>query len=391
MGSYPLASTTWDQAEYAAMDRVIASGMFSMGENVAEFERVFANYLSARYSVMVNSGSSANLLMVAALFYREHGRLQRGDEVIVPAVSWSTTYYPLHQYGLKLKFVDIDAQTLNYDLAQLAEAVTDRTRLVMAVNLLGNPNDFAAIESIVGGKDIILLEDNCESMGAVYQGRQAGTFGLMGSFSAFFSHHISTMEGGMVTTDDEELYHILLSLRAHGWTRNLPKHNKVCGAKSDVAFEESYRFVLPGYNVRPLELSGALGIEQLKKLPGFVRARRENAATFQALMQDQPHFQIQTEIGDSSWFGFSLVVRESAPFTRQDVILALESKGIECRPIVAGNFANNEVMRWMDHSIHGELNNADHIDSNGLFIGNHHYPLDRELALLADALAQWRG
>lgn len=390
MGSYPLASTTWDKLEYAAMDRVIASGMFSMGENVAEFERVLANYLSAKYSVMVNSGSSANLLMVAALFYREHGRLQRGDEVIVPAVSWSTTYYPLHQYGLKLKFVDIDARTLNYDLAQLAEAVTDRTRLIMAVNLLGNPNDFAAIESIVGGKDIVLLEDNCESMGAIYQGRQAGTFGLMGSFSAFFSHHISTMEGGMIATDDEELYHILLSLRAHGWTRNLPKHNKVCGTKSDVAFEESYRFVLPGYNVRPLELSGALGIEQLKKLPGFVRARRENAAKFLALMKDQPHFQIQAEVGESSWFGFCLVVRENAPFARQDVILALENNGIECRPIVAGNFANNDVMRWMDHSIHGELKNADHIDRNGLFIGNHHYPLDREFALLADALGKWR-
>lgn len=391
MGSYPLASTTWDQSEYDAMNRVIGSGMFTMGKNVAEFERAFANYLSTKYCVMVNSGSSANLLMVAALFYREHGRPKRGDEVIVPAVSWSTTYYPLHQYGLKLKFVDIDMQTLNYDLEQLAEAVGERTRLIMAVNLLGNPNDFAAIEKIVGGRDIVLLEDNCESMGAVFRGRQAGTFGLMGSFSSFFSHHISTMEGGMIVTGDEELYHILLSLRAHGWTRNLPRHNKVCGTKSDVAFEESYRFVLPGYNVRPLELSGALGIEQLRKLPGFVGARRENAAKFQGLMQRQPHFQIQTETGESSWFGFSLVVRKDAPFSRSDVIHAMEKCGIEYRPIVAGNFANNDVMRWMDHSIHGELKNADHIDKNGLFIGNHHYPLDKEFALLDAALADWRA
>ncbi len=391
MGGYPLASSTWDKSEYEAMNKVIASGMFSMGEKVAEFESDFAKYLATKYCVMVNSGSSANLLMVAALFYREHGRLHRGDEVIVPAVSWSTTYYPLHQYGLKLKFVDIDARTLNYDLTQLAAAVSDQTRLIMAVNLLGNPNDFAAIEAIIAGRNIILIEDNCESLGAIYQGRQAGTFGLMGSFSAFFSHHISTMEGGMVVTSDEELYHIMLSMRAHGWTRNLPKHNKVCGTKSDVAFDESWRFVLPGYNLRPLELSGALGIEQLRKLPGFVKARRENAKKYRELMRDQTYFQTQLETGESSWFGFSLVVKENAPFGRQEVIQVLEENGIETRPIVAGNFVNNDVMRWLDYSIHGELKNADHIDRNGLFIGNHHYALDGEFDLLTDALKKWRS
>lgn len=387
MSNYSLASTTWDEAEYEAMQKVIASGMFSMGERVAQFERAFADYLNVKYSVMVNSGSSANLLMVAALFYREKDALKRGDEVIVPAVSWSTTYYPLHQYGLKLKFVDIDPETLNYDLAQLAEAVTDQTRMIMAVNLLGNPNDFGAIKKIIGPRDIILLEDNCESMGAIYQGQQAGTFGLMGSFSTFFSHHISTMEGGIIATDDEELYHILLSLRAHGWTRNLPKHNKVCGTKSDVAFEESFRFVLPGYNVRPLELSGAIGLEQLKKLPGLVQARRDNALAFQALMADYPHFQIQKEVEQSSWFGFSLVVKRDAPFTRKDVIRKLEDHQIEYRPIVTGNFAKNEVVRWFDYSVHGELVNADYIDKNGLFVGNHHYALKEQLEIFASSLA----
>lgn len=386
MSNYNLASTTWDEAEYQAMQRVIASGMFTMGEHVAQFERTFASYLNAKYCVMVNSGSSANLLMVAALFYRENGALERGDEVIVPAVSWSTTYYPLYQYGLKLKFVDVDAETLNYDLDQLADAVSDQTRLIMAVNLLGNPNDFSEINKIIGSKDIILLEDNCESMGATYQGQQAGTFGLMGSFSTFFSHHMSTMEGGMIVTDDEELYHVLLSLRAHGWTRNLPKHNKVCGTKSDMAFEESFRFVLPGYNVRPLELSGAIGIEQLKKLPNFVRERRDNAKAFQAIMSEIPYFQIQKEIGESSWFGFSLVVNAEAPFGRQDVVRLLEEQQIECRPIVSGNFAKKEVVKWFDYSIHGELKNAEFIDKNGLFVGNHHFSLRHQFDLLANIL-----
>jgi len=222
---YPLATTTWDHKELEAIQSVIASGMYSMGPRVAEFEKQFAGYVGSRYCIMANSGSSANLLMVAALRFRKDKPLLPGAEIIVPAVSWSTTYHPLQQYGLKLKFVDVDARTLNYDLDALEAAVGGQTRAIMVVNLLGNPNDFDRIARIVGGRDIVVIEDNCESLGARLGGRQAGTFGAMGSYSAFFSHHISTMEGGMVVTDDEELYHIMLSVRAHGWTRNLPKHN----------------------------------------------------------------------------------------------------------------------------------------------------------------------
>ena len=224
---FPLATATWGQEEQDAMQRVIASGMYTMEANVQAFERDFAQYVGSKHCVMVNSGSSAILLMVAALFYTQNAKLKlkRRDEVIVPAVSWSTTYYPLYQYGLKIKFVDIDLHTLNYDLDQLERAVTDKTRAIMAVNLLGNPNDFARIQSIIGNRDTVLIEDNCESMGAKFQGKHTGTFGVMGGYSSFFSHHISTMEGGLIVTDDEELYQILLSLRAHGWTRNLPKHN----------------------------------------------------------------------------------------------------------------------------------------------------------------------
>ncbi len=226
---FPLATSSWGDEEYAAMQAVIASGHFTMGEKVAAFERDFARFTGSKHCVMVNSGSSANLLMIAALCYTKNDKLllKRGDEVIVPAVSWPTTYYPLHQYGLKLKFVDIDPETLNYDLQALASAIGPRTRAIMVVNLLGNPNDFDAIRNMIAGRDIVLMEDNCESMGATFGGKQTGTFGVVGSFSSFFSHHISTMEGGMVVTDDEELYHLMLSLRAHGWTRNLPKHNHV--------------------------------------------------------------------------------------------------------------------------------------------------------------------
>jgi CDP-4-dehydro-6-deoxyglucose reductase, E1 len=382
---YPLATSSWDRAEHDALNRVIASDMFSMGAEVRAFEDQFARQFGAAHAIMVNSGSSANLLMTAALFFTSNPglRLERGDEIIVPAISWSTTYFPLAQYGLRLKFVDIDLTTLNYDLTALAGAVSDKTRAIMVVNLLGNPNDFDAIEAITAGRNIVMIEDNCESMGATFNGKQAGTFGVMGSYSAFFSHHISTMEGGIVVTDDEELYHVMLSLRAHGWTRNLPKFNHVTGEKSDDPFEESFRFVLPGYNLRPLEMSGALGIEQLKKLPGLIEGRRVNGAMLQARLGNHPKFMIQREIGNSSWFGFSLVLRPDAGLTRADLVRQLGAAGFECRPIVAGNFTTNEVMKYIDHEVHDTLRNADHIDAHGLFIGNHHYPIPEAIDALA--------
>lgn len=381
---FPLATASWGQEEIAAMQRVIDSGMFSMGANVGAFERDFAAYIGSQHCVMVNSGSSANLLMVAALFYTRNPKLKlkRGDEVIVPAVSWSTTYYPLYQYGLKIKFVDIDLNTLNYDLDQLESAVTEKTRVIMAVNLLGNPNDFGRIGQIIGDREIVLIEDNCESMGARYNGQMAGTFGVMGTFSSFFSHHISTMEGGLIVTDDEELYQILLSLRAHGWTRNLPKQNLVCSDKSDDPFEESFRFVLPGYNVRPLELEGALGVEQVKRLPHMVEERRKNGKLLQAALSQHPNLAIQQEIGESSWFGFSLVIRPGSSLTRKELVVKLNELGFECRPIVAGNFAKNEVVKYFDSEEHGALKNAEHIDQNGLFVGNHHYPIGDAIAAL---------
>ena len=383
---YPLASPSWDEKEYDAMQRVIASGMFSMGKEVRSFEKRFAQYFGKKYAIMVNSGSSANLVMIAALFFRSDNPLRRGDEVIVPAVSWSTTYMPLQQYGLKLKFVDVDLETLNFDLQDLKNAVTETTRLILAVNLLGNPNDFNEIRRIIGKKDIILLEDNCESMGAEYDGKMAGSFGLMGSFSSFFSHHISTMEGGIVVTDDEELYHIMLSIRAHGWTRNLPKSNKVSGIKSDNDFEESFKFVLPGYNLRPLELSGAIGQEQLKKLAGFVSQRRKNAEVFNNVVGNIEGIMAQKEIGKSSYFGFSLIIEDDSSNHRDEIIAKLNSRGIECRPIVGGNFVNNPVIEYFDYSINSDLTNARKVDNDGFFIGNHHYDLEKQIVYFSDLL-----
>jgi CDP-6-deoxy-D-xylo-4-hexulose-3-dehydrase len=386
MSNYKLASSTWDEKELKAIQSVIDKDMYTMGDSVKQFEEDFALFLDRKYCVMTSSGSTANLLATAALFYTKNPKLKRGDEVIVPAVSWSTTYFPFQQYGLKLKFVDIDLETLNYDLKSLKTAISDSTKMIMVVNLLGNPNDFDLINEMIEDKEIILIEDNCESMGAVYKGKQAGTFGLMGTFSTFFSHHMATMEGGFVTTDNEELYHVLLSLRAHGWTRNLPKENHVSN-KSDDWFTESFRFVLPGYNVRPLEMSGAIGIEQLKKLPDFIENRRKNAKFFVKLFQNHPDFIIQRDIDNSSWFGFSLIIRPESNLKRIDVINKLIDNDIECRPIVTGDFTQNEVMKYFDYEIHNELTNAKFLHENGFFVGNQQVLIEKEINHLFSVLS----
>ncbi len=383
--NYTLASSTWDEKELQAIQDVIKNDMFTMGKKVAEFEKNFSRFVGSQYAVMTSSGSAANLIAIAALFYTKDSKLKKGDEVIVPAVSWSTTYYPLYQYGLKLKFVDIDLETLNYDLEALKDAVSDKTKMIVLVNLLGNPNDFDVINEIIKDRDIILFEDNCESMGAEYKGKQAGTFGVMGTFSTFFSHHMATMEGGFVVTDNEELYHILLCLRAHGWTRNLPKENKVAN-KSDDWFSESFRFVLPGYNVRPVEMSGAIGIEQLKKLPTFLKHRRENAKLFCNYFANHSDFIIQKEIGVSSWFGFSLIIKPGSKLCRGDILKKLENNFIEYRPINAGNFVKNEVIKYFDYEIHGDLKNANYLHDYGFFVGNHQIDIKSQIELLNSVL-----
>ena len=382
---YPLATSTWDEKELKSIQRVIEKEIHAMGDSVRKFEKDFSHFLNKKYCVMTSSGSAANLIATAALFYTKNPKLRRGDEVIVPAVSWSTTYFPLQQYGLKLKFVDIDLDTLNYDLEALKLAISSKTKMLMVVNLLGNPNDFDAINALIKESDIFILEDNCESMGAQYKGKQTGTFGIMGTFPTFFSHHMATMEGGFVVTDDEELYHILLCLRAHGWTRNLPKENYI-SHKSDDWFNESFRFVLPGYNVRPIEMSGAIGVEQLKKLPYFLEQRRKNAQLFIKLFKNNDNFIIQKDICNSSWFGFSLIIKATSSLKRKDIVQKLEENNIDCRPIVTGNFVRNEVMKYFDYEIHSELKNADYLHDNGLFIGNSQTNLEQEIQFLEEIL-----
>lgn len=382
---YPLATTTWGEEERNAAKAVIDSGMCTMWTTTKKLEEEFAAYAGTKYAVFSNSGSSANLLAISALLYRKQNRLLPGDEIIVPAVSWATTYYPIYQCGLKMKFVDIDPSSLNIMVSEIEKAVGPNTKAVFAVNLLGNPCAFKPIADICKKYNLILIIDNCESMGAMYGGKEAGTLGLMGTYSTFFSHMICTVEGGFTVTDDEELYHILLSLRAHGWTRNLPDKNHIHD-KDGNPFNDMFRFVLPGYNLRPNEIFAAIGLEQLKKLPRFIDERIHNHTYFIKKLQQNEKLSKTIRYQDwdayrtqPSWFGFAMVLKGTMLGKRNIVVEHLLKTGVDCRPIVAGNFAKNPVIKWMPHEIVGDLHNAVDIDENGFFVGNNPGDLSEQI------------
>ncbi len=381
---YELAYSTFDKQEKDAMYEVIESDLFTMGKNVKQFEKEFANFFGKKYGVMVNSGSSANLLGVASLFYTKANTLKKGDEVIVPCISWATTYYPLQQYGLKLKFVDIELETLNYDIEELKKAVTPDTKMILTVSVLGNPNYYDEIEKLCEENNIILFDDNCESMGAKFNGKYTGTSGLVNTYSTFFSHHISTMEGGLILTDDFEIYSLCKSLRNHGWTRDQDEDSPIFEKKDDDFFE-AYRFILPGYNVRPNELQGALGLQQIKKLPNMLTQRRKNADYFQSRFKNDDRFIIQKEVGESSWFSFTMIIHPDSSLDRQTVFKALQKAEIGYRIITGGNFLEHDVIKYFDYEV-TKSKNASYAHNNGFFVGNAPKDMTREIDILYLAL-----
>src|SRR4029077_14240444 len=235
-------------------------------------------------------------------------------------------------YGLKLKIVDVELDTINMDVRQLDAAVGPRTKAIVGVSILGHPAALDVMRRFADERGIYFIEDNCESMDAELGGRKAGTFGHLSTFSTFFSHHISTMEGGMVTTDDRELYELVKSMRAHGWIRDLPEDSMIYDRRDD-DFYEAYRFILPGYNVRPLEMSGAIGIEQLKKLSAMTQARRKNWLLFQKLFGGDNRFIVQRENGKSSAFSFTFILSPRFKPSRAEVFAKLNEADIGYRMI----------------------------------------------------------
>jgi len=380
---WELAADTWGREEREAIERVLDSGRYTIGPEVEAFEKAFADYHGSKYAIMVNSGSSANLIAVARLFYIATSPLLPGDEIIVPAISWSTTYHPLQQYGLKLRFVDVEIDTLNIDVSQLKNALSPKTRAIFAVSILGNPAALDEIRSFADANELFMFEDNCESLDAELGDKKAGTYGDISTFSFFFSHHISTGEGGMVLTNSMEIDGLCRSIRAHGWVRDVPKDAKIFPPGED-SFAEAYRFVMPGYNVRPQEINAAVGLEQLKKLPKMTAQRRANLKLFQDCFTGHKNFIIQRENGKSSSFCFPMIVRPESGLDRTDVFAPLKEAEIGFRMVTGGCFPRHDAIKYFDYDIVDQLANADIVHDQGFFVGNHPYDLSQQILKLRD-------
>ena len=386
---YPLASSTWGKEEIEAIQRVIDTDMYTMGKHVKQFEEAFAEKFGSENAVMVNSGSSANLLMLSLLKWK----YKLTGDIIVPAVGWATTYFPVSQNGFKLNFVDIDPNTFNIDVNKIKQAITPDTCAIMPVNLLGNSCDYQEIIKICDEYDLILIEDNCEAMGAKWRNQYNGTIGLAGSFSFFFSHHIQTMEGGMILSDNKDDVDYLRSLRAHGWVRDLPDNSSLYKKTGD-PFNDNFIFATPGYNSRPGEMHGAVGLEQLKKWPSIMQTRMENKEHFFSLFANKPWCRLQKELGESTWFTFGVVLEGELKGRRAEVIKALSEAGIQNRPLASRNFLKQPVMRELDH-IHNRVYDgvdypgADDIHDNGFFVGNGSLDLKAGISKMYDVMTSF--
>ena len=380
--TYPLAFSTWGNEEVQAIQRVIDTDMYTMGKHVKQFEKEFAELFGSPHAIMVNSGSSANLLMLSLLKWK----YKLSGDIIVPVVGWATTFFPVSQNGFKLNFVDVDPNTWNIDVTKIEEAITPNTCAIMPVNLLGNSCDYSEISALCNKHNLLLIEDNCESMGAKYGDKFTGTIGLAGSFSFFFSHHIQTMEGGMVLCKSQDDADYMRSMRAHGWIRELPDDSPLY-QKTGNAFNDNFIFATPGYNIRPLEMSGAIGTEQLKKWPAIMDARQKNANHFLRLFKDESWCRIQKTIGLSSWFTFGMVLDGELRGRRAEVVKALDNAKIQTRPLASRNFLKQPVMRDLDFINNENYNAADDIHDNGFFVGNGSVPIEDEITKLHEVIS----
>jgi len=379
MNRVPLNTSTFGDEEIEAVLNVLRSSCVTMGAKCAEFEKEFCEYLgSDAEAIFVNSGSSANLLAFFALANhdlpcaRGRRRLVPGSEVIVPAVSWSTTFWPIVQAGGIPVIVDSDPQTLQMNSDAMRAAVTDKTVAVCPVHVLGNAAPMDYVMRFAEDNRLWVVEDTCEALGTRYRSRLAGTFGDMSTFSFFFSHHITTIEGGMIVAKDPQLAELVRCMRAHGWTRDLRKRHEVEAQYPDI--NANFLFVNTGFNVRPTEINAAIGLIQLRKLDQFNQKRNEIASSwtrsFQPLINGgifQP--MLPGEGVDPAWFAYPVICRNAV--IRKQLQRSLAEHGIETRPIICGNMARQPALKHINHRISGDLRGADQIMDCGLLWGLH--------------------
>jgi len=362
-------------------DFIKTTKRFTQFTNVAKFEAAYAQWQGCQYCVYVNSGSSANLIMIAAASEMYHWPADA--EVIVPAVTWPTTITPVMQSKYKPVFVDANLSDLSFDYDKLAAAITDKTRAIFVAHLLGFPADIKKIQQIIGDRNIALLEDCCESQGATIDGKKVGNFGLAGSFSFYWGHHMTTVEGGMICTNDEEFYKLLLLKRSHGLARELPERFHADIKKKYPEIDFNFLFLSDGFNVRNTELHAVLGLSQLPKMNGYIDIRNKNYRSYLDICknyEDQLHV-IKPAPGYSSFvlpFFFKDAKKKSL---FQECMM---KEGIESRPLISGNLLRQPFLnQYYDPT---NFKNADFIHENAFYIGNNQFVDDSRTERLAQLM-----
>ena len=369
---YPLVKNPYRKKDIESAIKVLKTGKLTIGSVTDNFQKKFSKKLKTKNSLLVNSGSSANLLALQCLInpYRKK-RLKKGDEIILPALCWSTSLWPIIQSGLKPKFVDIDLKTLNFDLVKLERAITKKTKAILIVHVLGNCVDMDLLMKIKNKYNLILIEDTCESLGTKYKNKYLGTFGDFSSFSFYSSHQISSGEGGMICCKNENDFEIIKSLRAHGWSRGLKNEAKIANLNKNL--DKRFIFYNSGFNLRSTDICASIGLSQFKDLDKFIKIRSENRIKilkeFKKNKKINNYMNIiqENKFTKPSWFGIPIVGKKT--FNKEDFIKKIEKRGVETRPIISGNFLKQPAIRKYKLNNKNKMVNADYINSKGFFIG----------------------
>ena len=371
---YPLSRPSFGSEEIIEAVESMITYRTTMWDKTRRFEELFSKYVGAE-AVMVNSGSSADLLLVYSTLRASGGTLEPGDEVLVPAVTWPTHLWAVAMAGLVPVLVDVDPKTLNMDVSDLRTKISNRSKAIFPVHLMGNPANLTEIQAIALDAGLLVLEDCCESLGAFWDGHHVGSQSYGGTFSFFFSHHICTMEGGMIVTSDPETAERLRLLRAHGWARNLKNHSHpLLKLTEDTALDPRYTFLEWGFNVRPTELQAGFGIHQIEKFPSFKTTRNRAFAQIRENLIDLSDILHLPEVdprAEACWFALPIILKPEALIPRNEATKKLQALGIETRTIVAGNLAKQPVRRRFDWLCQDNLPGASVIHEHVFYVGLH--------------------
>ena len=369
---YPLIENPYRKRDINEAIKVLKSKKLTIGPVTDKFQKNFTRKLGSKFSLMVNSGSSANLLALQCLInpYRKK-RLKPGDEVLIPSLCWSTSLWPIIQSGLKPKFVDIDLKSLNINLNDLKKKISKKTKAILIVHVLGNCVDMSELMRVVKKHNLILIEDTCESLGTKYKNKYLGTFGDFSSFSFYSSHQISSGEGGMICCKNNDDHEIIKSLRAHGWSRGLKNEKKIAAANKHL--DSRFIFYNSGFNLRSTDIAASIGLNQFKDIDQFIKKRSINRDKILKIFKKKIKMMKYLSFIDAnnhvkaSWFGIPILL--SKKINRNKFLKKIEKLGVETRPIISGNFLKQPSIKKYKLNKKSNFKNSDIVNNHGFFIG----------------------